>query len=82
MEMPFLNGIGLAKKIKEIYGPRNIRCPIVCASADEVDKDVAHHFVGILMKPLSHQDVEELIKKYIHSQNKLMYNVYCTCEKS
>lgn len=79
-QMPFMNGLQFAQHVREIYGEHfNIECPIVCASADELEPSESHIFQAVLQKPIGDQEIKNLIKTYLPNSMKKQLKLKCTC---
>ncbi len=66
MEMPFMDGNELAGKIRKIKEYEIV--PIICISANQVEKVRSKHFTAVMEKPFSSADVEIITTKYLKSK--------------
>lgn len=68
-EMPIMNGSEFAIAVRKI--PEYTKVPIICATAQELDLDDLTNkcFSGTMLKPISNEDVQNLIDTYIQQKS-------------
>src|SRR3990167_8234883 len=67
LEMPFMDGVEFAQSVRELE--EYFQVPIICSSANEIEPERAEVFTFFIKKPITNQDVVELIDSYLPKTN-------------